>query len=1108
MLKTSGKVTGYIKALDREIKHGNATEHTLRPALKDFIEAIGGKDVLATNEPKRVKCGAPDYIITRGITPIGHIEAKDIGEPLDKVEASDQMHRYLESLDNLILTDYLEFRWYVLGQLRQTAKIGEVKNGKIQIYAGADDGLALLLEAFLTSQTPTVSSPKELAQRMAGIAKIIRDAIKATFEEEKDGGPLHDQLEGFRDILLHNLNPEQFADMYAQTLCYGLFAARCNHQGDEPFTRRNAGRDLPKTNPFLKKLFQHIELELEDDGELPFVWAVDDLAELLNRSRMDEILADFGKHTRQEDPVVHFYETFLREYDPKLREMRGVYYTPEPVVSYIVRSVDEILKTRFKLKDGLASREKVTLTLKPEVTSKKAAKEIHQEFHKVQILDPATGTGTFLYSVIQNIYDSVGRKNAGMWSGYVRDHLLPRVYGFELLMASYAVAHLKLGLLLRESGYDFKDDERLNVFLTNTLEPGLPFANLPLFATFLANEANQASRVKTQAPVMVVLGNPPYSGHSANAGEWAKNLLHGVTEDATKGRLQSYFEVDGHGLNERNPKWLNDDYVKFICFSQWRIEATGYGVLAFISNHGYLDNPTFRGMRQSLMNTFDEIYVLDLHGNAKKKETNPDPEGGTDKNVFDIQQGVAIGIFIKTQPTTKDKPPAKVYHAELWGPREINDESGQRIGGKYHWLEENTLTSTPWQEISPGSEKYLFIPQDTEVLAEYEQGWPVNEIFPINSLGIVTARDDLAIHFDQATCQQVVKDFSILPVEEARQKYHLGADVRDWHVEWAQNDLKATGLSQENYLPVLYRPFDSRWTYYTGKTKGFHCMPRGEVMRNLARKENMVLSTSRGTEIKSPWQHVFCANRIITHHTVSLKEVNYCIPLYLYPNTASGNLLDTLQTDNPGGRRANLEAKFIKQFAKAVKLKFVDDGRGDLQKTFGPEDVFYYIYAILHAPAYRARYADFLKMDFPRVPLPSSIELFRELVPLGHELARLHLMETHGPAMASYPAEGSNEVDKPRYVEPSEAHPGRVYINASQYFEGVPPEVWAFQVGGYQVCHKWLKDRKGRTLSFDDLTHYQQIVSALSETIRLMAEVDAVIDGHGGCPIAEKGNPE
>lgn len=1076
MVSSNNPVKEYIKALERELKLGNSTEHTLRPALKNFIESIGGKDFLATNEPKRVKCGAPDYIIHRNNIPLGHIEAKDIGVDLNRVEKDEQMIRYLGSLDNLILTDYLEFRWYVLGQHRQTAKIGEVKNGKIQMYAGADDGLKQLLKTFLTSQTPTVSNPKQLAERMAGMAIIIRDAIRLAFDDESNNGPLHSQLEGFRDVLLHNLEPEQFADMYAQTLSYGLFAARCNHQSIEPFTRFNAGRDLPKTNPFLKKLFQHIAMEL-DDGDLPFVWAVDDLAELLNRSRMEEILAEFGKSTRQEDPIVHFYETFLGEYDKDLKKVRGVYYTPEPVVSYMVRSVDEIIRDKFKLKNGLANTDKITLQFKPEVKSqgKKIPKYEEQAFHKVQILDPATGTGTFLYSVIQQIYQTAGTKNTGLWSGYVKDHLLPRLHGFELLMAPYAVAHLKLGLLLKETGYDFVEEERLKVFLTNTLEEPLPFSGLPIFSSFLAHEANQASNIKKNVPVMVILGNPPYSVNSLNKGKWIEDQIR-----------EHYYPNDE--IKEANPKGLLDDYVKFIRFSQERIERTGYGVLAFITNHGYLDNPTFRRMRQSLMKTFDEIYVLDLHGNTKKKETAPG--GGPDKNVFDIQQGVAIGIFIKSSSNSE----CKVYRGNLWGGREeLKTENNEKIlvGGKYFALKSTTVNSTEWLTCNPQPPFYLFDTQSEDLIKEYQTGESLSEIFSVNSTGVKTHRDHFVFDFDDTTLKKRLYEFRDLsiPDNEISKKYEL-KDTRDWKLRKSRQDLANLETWKSHFCKALFKPFDIRFYYH------HECvveLPRTEVMKHL-QKSNISLITTRQT--KDSWA-VLATKLISRHKSVALYDINSVFPLYLYPDTTSGNLFEAQKTNYHGGRRVNLSLKFIKQLAKSMQLKFVEDGQGDLKKTFGPEDIFFYIYAVLHSPIYRSRYAEFLKIDFPRIPLPSSVELFRYLVPLGRELVNLHLMETLGPELATYPVQGNNEVDKPTFDENTQ----RVYINQTQYFEGVPTDVWNFQMGGYQVCHKWLKDRKGRVLSYDDLTHYQNIVSALSETIRLMTEVDSVIDGHGGWPL-------
>jgi hypothetical protein len=610
-------LTQYLRTIERELAAGNATEHTHRSALKSLIESLADK-ITATNEPQRIKCGAPDYIITRRQIPLGYIEAKAVGVTLDVEEKSEQLSRYRESLGNLILTDYLEFRWYVRSrpskaneypqsEHRLTARLARVgANGKLRVEKDGEHQVAELLNAFLNAEVPTVQSAKELAVRMAALARLIRGTIQKALSEEGETGSLHQQMEAFREVLLHDLTEDQFADMYAQTICYGLFAARCNAKGSEHFTREHAAYDLPKTNPFLRKMFNHIAGPELDER---IAWAVDDLAELLHRADISAILQDFGKRTRREDPVVHFYETFLAAYDPKMREARGVYYTPEPVVSYIVRSIDHILKTDFKLAAGLADSSKITIK-NPDGKGKTAV-------HKVLILDPATGTGTFLYGVINHILESF-TKNLGMWSGYVSEHLLPRLFGFELLMAPYAVAHMKLGLLLDQTGYGFQTDERLRVYLTNTLEEAHEVSKLPLFTQWIAEEANEASKIKQEAPVMVVLGNPPYSGHSANTGEWISGLLRG--KDSHTGKpTGDYFKVDGQPLGEKNPKWLNDDYVKFIRFAQWRIEQTGYGILAFISNHGYLDNPTFRGMRQSLMETFDDIYVLDLHGNSKKK---------------------------------------------------------------------------------------------------------------------------------------------------------------------------------------------------------------------------------------------------------------------------------------------------------------------------------------------------------------------------------------------------------------------------------------------------------------------------------------------------------
>ena len=1098
------EITAYLKEVEKKYKNGDATEHTYRPALQDLLESLDDK-LNAVNEPRRIKCGAPDFIITKNDIPLGHIEAKDIGISLDDIEKDarskkpkshngNQLKRYLDELHNLILTNYLEFRWFENGEKRMTVGLGEFDNKrKLKKNPEGIEELNELFNQFLNSKIPTVGNPRDLAKRMAVKTRLIRRLIDEALKDEDKGGSLHSQLEGFREVLIHDLKPEEFADMYAQTISYGLFAARCNYSSKPTFTRFVASQVLPKTNPFLRKMFQYIGMDLDER----ISWAVDDLAELLDKADITGILKDFGKRTKQEDPVVHFYETFLSEYDPKMREARGVYYTPEPVVSYIVRSIDHILKTDFGIKDGLADKTKIKVKRKV-IDENGNEIEKTEEVHKVIILDPAVGTGTFLHGVIDHIYDHIvssGQK--GTWSEYVSNHLLPRLFGFELLMAPYSVAHMKLGLQLQELGYDFKADERLNIFLTNTLEEAFDESGKLPFANFIAQEANQASKVKQELPVMVILGNPPYSGHSANKGKWINDLLRGK-DNLTGEKTANYFEVDGKPLGERNPKWLNDDYVKFIRFAQWRIEKTGHGILGFISNHSYLDNPTFRGMRQSLLECFDKIYILDLHGNSKKNEKCPD--GSKDENVFDIQQGVAVGVFIKN----KDQTSRAIKHSDFWGKREkYLDKNGIDIlvGGKYFELFNNSVAQSDMVNLSATYPNYFFIPVTNAQETEYKSGWPTDLIFLTQSIGIATARDAFCIDMCPNSILNRVKEFAKLDVEEARTKYKLGADKRDWQVALAQKDIIQSKLKETLISSISYRPFDNRFTYYTGKTRGLICMPRPEVMFNLFKRDNKAVCFLRRSR-ESIAGNFFVARHLIDKTVISSADNAYVSPLYLYPKPEKGDLFEDEPTDAPGGRRPNLAPEFIKEFSEKLKMEFIPDGKGDRRKTFGPEDIFSYMYAVFHSPTYRTRYAEFLKIDFPRLPLTSNPVLFRELCAPGDELVALHLMDKTGPRITGYPVDGDHEVDKIRYSEPKKSEKsGKVWINKEQYFEGVPSEVWEFMIGGYQVCQKWLKDRKGRKLTIEDIEHYQNIVSALSETIRLMSEIDAVINKHGGWPI-------
>ena len=1042
---------------------GQATEHSYRPSFKDLLEDIGGDGIHAVNEPAHADYGAPDFIAQRRGVPVGHIECKDVGTNLDAVEQSEQLKRYREALPNLILTDYLEFRWFVNGERRAAASLGRFDSaGEKIIRTDSEDTVRQLLTGFFDAEAPVVGDPADLARRMASKTRLLRTAIDQILTNDADNAlTLKGLFASYREVLINELSVAGFADLQAQTAAYGLFAARCLHSGPAgQFTRQSAAFEV--TTPFLQEVF---ELVAGPRAESRITWIIDDLALLLARADMASVLEGFGADARKEDPIVHFYEDFLAAYDLDQRETRGVYYTPEPVVSYIVRSIDWVLRDRFELTDGLADTATVDIVSDDGST---------RTLPRVLVLDPAVGTGTFLREVVAHIRDDLTKRGlAGAWSSYVPEHLLPRLLGFELLMAAYTICHLKLALEISgDSGhYTLPEGKRLGVFLTNTLTEAHEEAGGPVFAPEIAREAREADAVKRDHPVMVVLGNPPYSGHSANRGEWINDLLRG----RVAGDPQSYFKVNGELLGERNPKWLNDDYVKFIRFAQWRINKTGEGVLGFVTNHSYLDNPTFRGMRRSLLETFDEIWILDLHGNSKRRERSPD--GSPDQNVFDIQQGVAIGIFVKTGSDSQDY--ATVMHAELWGDR------GDAATGKYAWLAENDVESTPWQEVVPQAPDYFFVPRDYTLLAEYEAGWKLTDIAPVNSVGIVTARDKIAIQWSDADMRRIAADFRDLPEAAAREKYSLGQDSQDWTVTAAQDDIRAHDDASQHVKPVLYRPFDTRSTYFTGTAGGFICRPRTEVMQHMLGGLNVGLITTRQTRDAFG---VLASSSAIGHKSLAAFDINYLFPLYLYLEDD-----DVLELGDPV-RSPNLAPEYVDAVAARTAMRFVPDGQGNLNTEFGPEDIFHYIYAVLHSPHYRRRYADFLRSDFPRIPVPSDHAQFVQLAQFGARLTALHLMTEHGDELPAFATDGSGKVEAVSYSEPSGDTPGRVRISRDQHFEGVSPQTWQFTIGGYQPAKKWLQDRKGRVLDFDDIQTYRRICAALAETPNVMRQIDSVIE--------------
>ena len=931
--------------------------------------------------------------------------------------------------------------------------------------------------AFALRHGEVIRTAKAMAERLAELARKIRKRVNAVLRIESDQGPLRRLHKSFREALIHDLSEDDFADMYAQTISYGLLTARISRPAG--IVGDNLRDMVPVTNPFLRDLLETFLTVGGRKGKIEFdELGVSEVVQMLRAADMEAVLRDFGDRNPQEDPAIHFYELFLKEYDPDKRVKRGVFYTPRPVVSYIVRSVHEALQTEFGLPEGLAS----TTTWK-EMAKRYPGLEIPKGTEAdspfVQILDPAVGTGTFLVEVIDVVHKTMLAKwrkenrleveTPKLWNEYVSKHVLPRLHGYELMMAPYAIAHMKIGLKLYETGYRFGSEERARIYLTNSLEPPQDFSDRLAFdAPALAHEAKAVNAIKREQRFTVIIGNPPYSGISSNMTEHAQQIV------------DAYKIVDGQALNERK-LWLQDDYVKFIRLAQTTVGRAQSGVLGFITNHGYLGNPTFRGMRQSLMGDFYDIRVLNLHGNANKKEESPD--GSQDENVFDIRQGVAIFLGVRGERTRR-----LVQHAELWGTREA----------KYEWLTFHSIGNSGFASLSPDSPFYFFEPQNTDGRAEYDLGWRINEVMPVNSAGFITARDHFVIDLDREQLLERIADFADpkLSNAEVRKRYFEGrgsdkypdGDTRGWKVPQAREQIQRDKKWRERVSSCLYRPFDVRWIYWADWMVDW---PRPEVMRHMLAKGALALACSRSVEI-GRFEHALCTDLPIGHHTVSLKEVNYIFPLYLLP-------------DEDGDQRAlhvrtHREANFAPEFLNALadRLHMTQTKRGGIPEGLTPEDLFQYAYAIFFSPEYRRRYAEYLKSDFPRLPLTGKLDLFRGLSALGAELVALHVLESPklDRSCAKYDGPGRPEVERISYARKT------VWLDKDQTrgFQGVPEAVWNFRVGGYQVCEKWLKDRKGRKLLKDDIEHYQRIIVALAETIRVMKDIDVIIDKHGGWP--------
>ncbi len=1031
----------YIGSISKKFSHPETSEMGYRTdfeiLLQGIFEKINVKRI--DHDPKAKQGNKPDFIVMKNDIPILYIEAKTIGESLDKIEKSKQMERYF-GYANLVLTDYVEFRFYRNGiKYQEPIKIAEYDLDLRTITPLPDkyEFAGKTLIDFTQSHKEPIKSGEHLAKIMGGKARRIRDNIKDILSKKDEKKPeILNVYNTIKKLLVHDLKEEEFADMYAQTLVYGLFVARYHDETPENFSRQEARDLVPASNPFLRHFFDHI---VGPDFDKRLEYIVNELCEVFSHADVKQLMKQYfaddlwGKTHEGPDPVIHFYEDFLKEYDAELRKKMGAYYTPVPVVRFIVRSVDYLLQKEFNLPSGLADTSKLETSLTA----------VRNGIHRVQILDPAVGTGTFLSAVIREIYLKL--KNSGQlgrWPTYVHNDLLPRLHGFELMMAPYTIAHLKLSMAFKATGFKYFN-RRLGIYLTNSLEEsetqeGL-FAGFG-FAESIAEESKEAALIKNETPIMVVIGNPPYSVSSENKSKWILDLIKDYKKN----------------LNEKKIN-IDDDYIKFIRLAEYFVEKNKTGIVAMITNNSFIDGITHRQMRKHLLETFDEIYILDLHGSTKKKETAPD--GSKDENVFDIQQGVAISIF--TKKFAENKKLADVHHSEIYGTRE----------NKFVKLDDINLRNINWRKISYSEPYFFFVPKAMDVESEYFKGFRIDEMIMNHNSGIQTKNDSLSMMVNHVKLESVIKDFQEKSIEELRLIYNL-KDTSGWTVSKAKESLRKKFYG----VKVLYRPFDIRYSILQEQSGGFIGRSRFETAKHFI-NENLGLITVR-QQSTFDFQHIFVTKFMIESGAISLqtKEWGYIFPLYLY--------------SNDGTKIPNLKKEIVEEIEKAVG-------------KVTPEDILDYIYAVLHSPSYREKYKEFLKIDFPRVPYPKEKNTFKKLVALGTELRLLHLLESPkvNQFITTYPVDGENEVEKIKYnldqtsevSKTSEVlRTGNVWINSEQFFGKVPEIAWNFYIGGYQPAQKWLKDRKGRKLIDDDIVHYQKIIVALVETDRIMKEIDKV----------------
>lgn len=1022
------KIKKFTKEIKRLYDTVDATEHTYRSVHENLLNNIQ-PGVKALNELKRIECGAPDLAIQRNNLTIGYIETKSPDTDLQKLSSADeeQKQRYLSALPNMIFTNSLDWEFYQRGNLIDSVSIASISNNTIVTNPSSYEIFVGLLNRFVTNKSIPITDPNELATWMAGKAQIIRIAILRSLQNELAHSALLGQYNDFKKFLIDDIQKEDFSDIYAETITYGLFTARLHLDNSKNFTRFTAASLIPKSNPFLRKLFNFIADELPQE----ISWIIDDLVQVLEECNVDKILTGFGNILEKDDAFIYFYETFIGIYNPEKRERCGIYYTPLSVVRYIIKAVDEAIKTEFGLPEGLADVSKV---------SKKISDTV-KEFHRVQILDPAVGTGTFLAEAVKVIGEKIEKDASTLVKDYIKDNLIPRLHGFELLMAPYAMSHLKLELMFRKFGYLLTEDSpRLSIYLSNSLEEGEVINEERGFGYWLSEEAKGANKIKLDIPIMCVIGNPPYLGESGGLKGWIKDLMEDYKKEPDSNKK----------LNENNSKWINDLYAQFIRLSSHYVEENKVGIMGLVTNHGYIDNPTFRGMRWHLLNTFDKIWILDLHGNSRRKNQN-----AKDENVFDIQQGVAIIIAVKLQDSNGKL--AQVKKMDLIGSREF----------KYKKLASyNEISLDKFTELTPHSPNYFF--KEWNANSTYwDDYFSIKDLMKINSTGFISSCDHFALSESEDAAKQKLSDVQNMDVDALVNKYGLKRE----YVQKAKRDLKLhESQIAEFIIKVGYRPFQDRFTFYSGYSDGYLHAPRYKIMSNYINYQSQIglLFTRQVRDEK--FGHVFITNKLTESSFLSntTSTITYNAPLYLI------------------GEDAKLFEDKKVNFDPVIEKKLKDSATSSEFGTPNALNILDYIYGVLNCIEYREKYDEYLKSDFPRVPYPDTPDRFWQIANDGKQLRLLHLFEASLDVEESefrFCGEGDNVIKFAKYENE------KVYINDHQYIDNIPPKVANMQIGGFYPALYWMKVRTDTEISYSGLGTYRQMLKALQQSIEIMESI-------------------